>query len=132
MSQNAVLESQVDLLERDGRPLPAEPAAPAPVAPAPVALAPVALAPAAAPAVVEPAPAVVEPAPAVVEPVPAAPDRDDLDPLGVVLVALQRPQHPLPGWPDHRAKPAFDAQYWACWAVAIVYPLLVAYLCLTR
>lgn len=26
----------------------------------------------------------------------------------------------------------FDAQYWACWLVAVVFPTLVAYLLLTR
>jgi hypothetical protein len=26
----------------------------------------------------------------------------------------------------------FDAQYWACWVFAVVYPLLLAYLWLTR
>lgn len=26
----------------------------------------------------------------------------------------------------------FDAQYWACWLVAVVFPLLIAYLLLTR
>lgn len=26
----------------------------------------------------------------------------------------------------------FDAQYWACWLVAVVFPALVAYLLLTR
>lgn len=26
----------------------------------------------------------------------------------------------------------FDAQYWACWLVAVVFPILVGYLLLTR
>jgi hypothetical protein len=26
----------------------------------------------------------------------------------------------------------FDAQYWACWLVAVVFPVVVAYLLLTR
>jgi hypothetical protein len=33
---------------------------------------------------------------------------------------------------DWHRRRGFDAQYWACWVMALVYPLLLAYLLLTR
>lgn len=51
------------------------------------------------------------------------------DPVGALAQAVQRPAAWGPG--GHTRRP-FDAQYWACWVVAVLFPTVVAYLLLTR
>lgn len=55
-----------------------------------------------------------------------------VDPVRALTEAVQRPGGPLHRLPGTRTKRPFDAQYWACWVVAVVYPLLMAYLWFTR
>lgn len=51
----------------------------------------------------------------------------ETDPVGVLLQVLHRSDDVV----GPRPRP-FDAQYWACWVVAVALPLLVAYLLWTR
>lgn len=55
-----------------------------------------------------------------------------VDAVEVLAEAVQRPVSPLYRAPGTPARRPFDAQYWACWAVAVVYPLLVVYLWVSR
>ena len=55
-----------------------------------------------------------------------------LDPVRALSESIARPGNLLHREPGTRTKRPFDAQYWACWVVAVVYPLLMAYLWFTR
>ena len=55
-----------------------------------------------------------------------------LDPVRALSESIQRPGGLMYREPGVRTKRPFDAQYWACWVVAVVYPLLMAYLWFTR
>ena len=60
------------------------------------------------------------------------PTPDQTDAVQVLTRALHSsPTFTQPVGPSHRRRP-FDAQYWACWMVAVVWPLLMAYLLVTR
>lgn len=72
---------------------------------------------------VPPTPAVLPPLPANAGPAPAA------DPVRSLTEAWYA-SAPSDAWTPVRRP--FDAQYWACWFVAIVLPLVLAYLLLTR
>ena len=60
---------------------------------------------------------------------PSGPPRpvDETDPLAGLVQVLHRSADVVGRRPQ-----AFDAQYWACWVVAVALPLLVAYLLWTR
>ena len=55
-----------------------------------------------------------------------------LDPVRALSESIQRPGGLMYREPGVRTKRPFDAQYWACWVVAVVCPLLMAYLWSTR
>ena len=56
----------------------------------------------------------------------------DVDVVQALLEAVQRPGNALELPPGTRVRRPFDAQYWACWVVATVFPVLMAYLWITR
>jgi len=58
--------------------------------------------------------------------------RDQTNPVQVLTRALYRSPVLTEPVGQSRTRRAFDAQYWACWLVAIVWPLLMAYLVITR
>jgi hypothetical protein len=64
--------------------------------------------------------------------VPPARRPEPIDPVLSLVESFQRQDGMLDRYAETPHKRPFDAQYWACWVVAVVYPLLVAYLCLTR
>jgi hypothetical protein len=49
-----------------------------------------------------------------------------------LLEAVHRPGNALELPSGSRIRRPFDAQYWACWVVATVFPVLMAYLWITR
>lgn len=55
-----------------------------------------------------------------------------VDPVETLHHAFFRPESSVahPGADRHRRP--FDAQYWACWLVTVTFPVLVAYLLITR
>ena len=57
---------------------------------------------------------------------------EPVDPVLSLVKSFERRDGMRDGYAATPHKRPFDAQYWACWVVAVVYPLLVAYLCLTR
>ncbi|SDT40013.1 hypothetical protein SAMN04488543_4167 [Friedmanniella luteola] len=61
---------------------------------------------------------------------PSAPS--SVDPVRALTESIQRPGGLMYRVPGTRTKRPFDAQYWACWVVALVYPVLMAYLWITR
>jgi hypothetical protein len=56
----------------------------------------------------------------------------DVDVVQALLDALHRPGNVPEPPPGGRVRRPFDAQYWACWVVATVFPILMAYLWITR
>ena len=56
----------------------------------------------------------------------------EVDGVRALLDALHRPGSALELAPGTRSRRPFDAQYWACWVVAAVFPVLAAYLWITR
>jgi len=57
---------------------------------------------------------------------------NQINPVQVLTRALNSsPTFIEPVGPSRRRRD-FDAQYWACWLVAVVWPLLLAYLLITR
>jgi len=54
------------------------------------------------------------------------------DHVRMLLDAVQRPDGSLHPALGGRARRPLDTQYWACWAVALVYPIFLAYLWFTR
>ncbi|WP_375430066.1 hypothetical protein [uncultured Friedmanniella sp.] len=69
----------------------------------------------------------VEPASGAVPPSTSVPLT--LDPVQSLTEAWYRQPESAFAVPVRRP---FDAQYWACWLVAVLFPVLVAYLLLTR
>ncbi len=55
-----------------------------------------------------------------------------LDPVRALAETVQRPGGLMYREPGTRTQRPFDAQYWACWVVVVVLPLLMTYLWLTR
>jgi hypothetical protein len=55
-----------------------------------------------------------------------------LDPVRALAESVQRPGGLMYRQPGTRTQRPFDAQYWACWVVAVAFPLLMAYLWLAR
>jgi hypothetical protein len=56
----------------------------------------------------------------------------DVDVVQALLEAVHRPGNALELPPDTRVRRPFDAQYWACWVAATLFPVLMAYLWITR
>lgn len=56
----------------------------------------------------------------------------DGDVVQALLEALHRPGNALELAPGARVRRPFDAQYWACWVAATAFPVLMAYLWITR
>lgn len=54
------------------------------------------------------------------------------DTCRMLLQAVQRPDGSLHPALGPRVKRPLDTQYWACWIVTVVFPVLVAYLWFTR
>ena len=54
------------------------------------------------------------------------------DHVRMLLDVVQRPDGSLHRALAGRTKQPLDTQYWACWAVAVVYPIFLAYLWFTR
>ncbi|GAA1435502.1 hypothetical protein GCM10009616_32740 [Microlunatus lacustris] len=54
------------------------------------------------------------------------------DQVRVLLEAVQRSDRSLHRALAVRSERPVDTQYWACWAVAVVYPIFLAYLWFTR
>jgi hypothetical protein len=54
----------------------------------------------------------------------------DVDVVQALLEAVHRPGNACELPPG--ARRPFDAQYWACWVVATAFPVLMAYLWITR
>ena len=56
----------------------------------------------------------------------------DVDVVQALLDAVHRPGAALELPSGAPVRRPFDAQYWACWVVATVFPILMAYLWITR
>jgi hypothetical protein len=64
-------------------------------------------------------------------PVPQEDIAADVDVVQALLEAVQRPGNAVELSAGRLRRP-FDAQYWACWVVATLFPVLMAYLWITR
>jgi hypothetical protein len=61
----------------------------------------------------------------------SAMSRPSVDPVRALAESMRSAALAHPGAGTRSTRP-FDAQYWACWVVAVVFPLLLTYLWFTR
>ena len=54
-----------------------------------------------------------------------------VDAIRTLAEAVQRPGSALYRPPGRHVERPFDAQYWACWVVAFLFPAMMAYLWVT-